>query len=74
MFARTTGARAFGSAGFWRHLLHHWDPTVSYTRYDDLENFLMDTRLAGEIDKSRTSYLAVWRGLAGEGSNSDSRV
>ena len=74
MFARTTGARAFGSAGFWRHLLHHWDPTVSYTRYDDLENFLMDTRLAAEIDKSRTSYLAVWRGLAGEGSGSDSRT
>ena len=67
MFARTMGARAFGSAGFWRHLLHHWDPTVSYTRYDDLESFLMGTRLAPEIDKARTSYMTVWRGLARDG-------
>ena len=67
MFARTVGARAFGSAGFWRHLLHHWDPTVSYTRYDDLEDFLMGTPLAEEIDEARTSYLTVWRGLVRQG-------
>ncbi len=67
MFARTLGARAFGSAGFWRHLLHHWDPTVSYTRYDDLEEFLMKTGLASEIDQARTSYTAVWRGLTRKG-------
>src|SRR5262249_53185838 len=29
MFRRTLMARAFGSAGFRQHLLHHWDPNVS---------------------------------------------
>jgi len=64
MFQRTPFARAFGSVGFDRHLLHHWDPSISYTRFDDLEAFLMSTPLAAEIDAARTTYLATWRRLA----------
>jgi fatty acid desaturase len=64
MFRRTLFARAFGSVGFDRHLLHHWDPTVSYTRFDDLEAFLMTTDLAPRIDAARTTYAATWRRLA----------
>jgi fatty acid desaturase len=70
MFAGSTGARAFGSAGFWRHLLHHWDPSVSYSRYDELERFLMATELAPQVDEARTSYLAVWRELSRYGGDS----
>jgi fatty acid desaturase len=36
-------ANTLGGAGFNRHLLHHWEPLVSYTRLPDLENFLMQT-------------------------------
>jgi fatty acid desaturase len=61
MFAKTTLARAFGSAGFRRHLLHHWEPSVSYTRFDDLESFLLHTDLAPEIDQARTTYREAWR-------------
>jgi len=64
MFRRSAFARAFGSVGFDRHLLHHWDPSVSYTRFDDLEAFLMTTPLAAEIDAARTTYLGTWRRLA----------
>lgn len=64
MFRRTLFARAFGSVGFDRHLLHHWDPSVSYTRFDDLEAFLMTTPLAADVDAARTTYLATWRQLA----------
>jgi len=64
MFEGSIFARSFGSAGFWRHLLHHWDPSVSYTRFSEFEGFLMSTDFAPLVDDSRTSYIAVWRLLA----------
>jgi fatty acid desaturase len=64
MFAGSLFARSFGSAGFWRHLLHHWDPSVSYTRFSDFEAFLMRTELGPRVDEVRTTYSAVWRRLA----------
>src|SRR5262249_26731753 len=64
MFRATPMARAFGSAGFRRHLLHHWDPSLSYSRFDDLEAFLLRTPLAADIEVSRTSYADAWRRLA----------
>lgn len=57
MFGTGPIASSFGHAGFNRHLLHHWDPQVSYTRLKDLERFLMDTNIAATIiDEHRTSY------------------
>jgi fatty acid desaturase len=58
MFART-----FGGAGFNRHLLHHWEPQVSYTRLADLERFLADTPIAAVMDRRRTSYTEAFRRL-----------
>lgn len=64
MFGPSPIARAFGSVGFRRHLLHHWDPSASYTRFDELEGFLMSTEFAPTVDDARTSYLAAWRVLS----------
>lgn len=50
-------ASTLGSAGFNRHALHHWEPTVSYTRLSDLESYLQRTSLAPEIEARQTSYL-----------------
>jgi fatty acid desaturase len=56
-------AGTFGGGGFNRHLLHHWEPVVSYTRLADLERFLLDTPLR-EIMRSRTTtYGRVFRVL-----------
>ncbi len=74
MFAASPFARAFGSTGFRRHLLHHWDPQISYSRFDDFESFLMQTELAPEIDASRTSYLTIWRVLASRAAESRSQA
>lgn len=57
MFVQT-----FGGAGFNRHLLHHWEPTVSYTRLGDLERFLLDTPMKSIIESRRTTYVQTfWR-------------
>ena len=56
-------ASTFGSAGFNRHLLHHWEPQVSYTRLGDLEHFLADTPLKLLLDRRRSTYLEALRRL-----------
>lgn len=50
----------FGAAGFNRHLLHHWEPQVSYTNLKELENFLCDTPLKEEINSKRSTYLTTF--------------
>ena len=56
-------ARAFGGAGFNRHLLHHLEPQVSYTRLADLEDFLMATSARAELDARRSSYWNAFEAL-----------
>lgn len=50
-------ASTFGGAGFNRHLLHHWEPQVSYTRLKDLERYLARTSAAPILAARRSSYL-----------------
>ena len=56
MFGTDLFSRYFGAAGFNRHLLHHWDPTVSYTRFDDMERFLLETPLRHQLQATRSTY------------------
>lgn len=58
-------AAVFGSAGFNRHLLHHWEPHVSYTRLAELENYLLDTELRTSLDDRRSTYGATFRRVFG---------
>jgi fatty acid desaturase len=56
MFGKNLFSRFYGAAGFNRHLLHHWDPTVSYTCFDEMESFFKETRFGAQIEKSQTTY------------------
>ena len=58
MFCSGPFSSTFGAAGFNRHMLHHLEPQVSYTRLGDLEAYLMTTSASDEIEARRTSY---WR-------------
>ncbi len=66
LFGTGLVSRYFGSAGFNRHLLHHWDPAISYTRFDEMERFFLSTPLAAEMEASRTGYSAQIRTLMAE--------
>jgi fatty acid desaturase len=59
IFGTNLFSRFYGAAGFNRHLLHHWDPTVSYTCFDEMESFFNGTRLQAQIEKSRTTYTST---------------
>lgn len=54
-------ARLFGGAGFNRHLLHHWEPGVSYTRLGDLDRYLSSTSVGSIVDERRTTYGRAFR-------------
>jgi hypothetical protein len=54
-------SRNLGGAGFNRHLLHHWDPNISYTCFDELEAFLLETAVHDEIERQRTTYWKTFR-------------
>jgi fatty acid desaturase/SAM-dependent methyltransferase len=49
-------ASAVGGAGFNRHLLHHWDPQVPYTRLKELEHYLLRTPIAEGLRGRTTTY------------------
>lgn len=64
LFVHSVASSSFGSAGFTRHMLHHWDPQASYTRLKDVEQFLEScARTAPLIKASRTRYSTVFRKL-----------
>ncbi len=56
-----------GSAGFNRHLLHHWDPSISYTRLGEMERFLEATSAAEALRHARTSYTQAFQRLTTHG-------
>jgi fatty acid desaturase len=58
IFGSDLFSRTFGGAGFNRHLLHHWEPQVSYTNLAQLEQFLSATPLIEILRERRTEY---WR-------------
>lgn len=56
MFGTDVLSATFGGAGFNRHLLHHWEPQISYTRLADLEAFLLETEMKRVINARRSGY------------------
>ncbi len=56
-------SQSFGSAGFNRHMLHHWDPHISYTRLKDMEKYFQETTIGDLIRNSRTSYWQFFKVL-----------
>jgi fatty acid desaturase len=56
MFGSGPLASTLGGAGFNRHLLHHWDPQLSYTRFAELERFLLETEAADAVRSVSTTY------------------
>jgi len=66
-YTRTFGdgwfAHTFGAAGFNRHLIHHWDPSLSCTRFRDMEVFLEASSLAGYYGARKTTYARAFKAL-----------
>jgi fatty acid desaturase len=55
-----------GGAGFNKHIIHHWDPAISYTRLREVEKFLLRSNASEAIQSSRTTYWATFMTLLGQ--------
>ncbi len=60
LFGDSFLAKTFGAAGFNRHLLHHWQPQISYTQLKNVENFLLNSSASTWITQNRTTYTATF--------------
>jgi len=60
VFGDDAFSATFGAAGFNRHLLHHWEPQVSYTNLPALERLLLDTEMGPVIEARRSGYVATF--------------
>ena len=63
LFGEGPVASTLGGAGFNRHLLHHWEPQISYTRLGEVERYLMRTDAAEPLSKRRSTYWETFRAL-----------
>jgi fatty acid desaturase len=63
IFGTDVFSSIFGGAGFNRHLLHHWEPSVSYTNLAELEAYLLDTDASRLIEMRRSSYFKTFASL-----------
>lgn len=63
MFGAGPIASTLGGAGFNRHLLHHWDPQLSYTRFAELEAYLLDSPVAAVFRGQTTTYARAYARL-----------
>jgi fatty acid desaturase len=60
MFGSGPLASTLGGAGFNRHLLHHLEPQLSYTRLAELERFLLGTEVREALLAHRATYLGTF--------------
>src|SRR5262249_4439719 len=60
LFGDSLFANTYGAAGFNRHLLHHWEPQIPYTRLKELEAFLMDTQMVNVLKSRQTTYFRIF--------------
>lgn len=63
MFREGFFGSTFGAAGFTRHLLHHWDPSVSYTNLAEVEKFMSGCELTRQVLQHKTTYLRAFFAL-----------
>ena len=64
LFTNSLFSRYFGSAGFNKHMIHHWDPQLPFTSLNKAELFLADCERTGNIIvSSKTNYFTAFKNL-----------
>lgn len=56
MFNISPLSQIWGSMGFTRHLIHHWDPSISYLHLKKVNIFLLDTKIGPLLRSQETTF------------------
>ena len=62
IFSDSFFSRFFGAAGFNKHYLHHLNPTISYTNFNEFEKYVKknNENLHNKIISSKTTYFETF--------------
>jgi fatty acid desaturase len=63
MFNVNPLSRIWGSMGFTRHLIHHWDPSISFVHLKKINLFLLETKIGPLLQSQETTFLRTFRQL-----------
>lgn len=66
LFTKKRISMLFGSAGFDRHLLHHWDPSIAAINLPAVHQFLLTTELKEMLESLPTTYTEAFLQLTGK--------
>ncbi|MCW3117048.1 MAG: hypothetical protein JWM28_1130 [Chitinophagaceae bacterium] len=62
IFSGSVFSRIFGSAGFNKHMIHHWDPYLPFMSLRKVETFLLNCKRTEFIIKSsQTTYFSAFK-------------
>jgi fatty acid desaturase len=65
-FTTSVLSRLYGSMGFTRHLLHHWDPSISFTNLEKVHSFLLETSIGPALQRTNTTFTSTFKHLWGK--------
>jgi fatty acid desaturase len=60
LFTKKRISMFFGSVGFDRHLLHHWDPSIAAINLPAVHQFVLTTELREMLESLPTTYTAAF--------------
>jgi fatty acid desaturase len=63
MFTISPLSQIWGSMGFTRHLIHHWDPSISYIHLKKVNIFLLDTKIGPLLQSQETTFSRTVKAL-----------
>ena len=64
-FTQSIFSKLYGSMGFTHHLIHHWDPTISYMNLEKVHEFLLSSEVGELLAKTDTTYTKTFFYLFG---------
>jgi fatty acid desaturase len=71
IFTTSRLSSVWGSMGFTRHLLHHWDPSISFLNLDKVHEFLLNTQIGEQLKAMDTTFASTFIHLWGKDNHAD---
>jgi fatty acid desaturase len=62
-FTKSILSQLYGSMGFTRHLLHHWDPSISFQNLKEVHNFILDSKIGTLVASTDTTFTRQFASL-----------
>lgn len=62
-FTKSKLSYLYGSMGFTRHLLHHWDPSISFQNLKKVHLFILDSKIGPTVASTDSTFTETFKYL-----------